>query len=103
MRDEWASEEEKREQWERETRGKMMPMAQPAIPHPSPDPISGADYRNLADDEKARVWRVDQMFEAGLRDPQVARRLSGSSYDLHKICDAIRAGCPPHLLLRIFT
>lgn len=109
---EWATEQEKREQWERETRGNMMDMARseflnpeaaPAPPRLGPSPLASADYRRLPDDSKVRVWRVHEMFQAGLRDVKVARELAAGHYDLHEICAAIREGCPPDLLRKIFT
>lgn len=51
---------------------------------------------------KVFEWRLLSLLDAGIRlDP--ARTLAKSSADLHKVCDAARAGCPDKLAVEIFT
>ena len=49
------------------------------------------------------AWRFTQLKTAGFDIPTAMLLAGETSIDLHKICEAVRAGCPVELAVQIFT
>lgn len=73
--------------------------AEPRSPEPEGDPVS-LDLD--PESQKVYDWRLGSLLKAGLDFP-AADLLASSNEDLHLILKAIKNGCDPERLLKVFA
>jgi hypothetical protein len=77
----------------------------PGFGKPEPEnlqPEIEQDDRRLTVEEEVYAWRLLSLMDAGAGLDH-AELLALSKADLHRVCDALRAGCSPLRAVAIFT
>jgi hypothetical protein len=71
-------------------------------PWRKPDEFVPEGWTPYTEADKVQEWRAEQLRRAGANDA-LAAALARTKGDLHKMCDAVKAGTAPETLLSVFA